>query len=223
MGRALVRQLILNKKAVKTYRNAIYILKLENVDDASRNLLLFDGFMGQGGIGEMLSNLTSGASNVSELANGLLYRTHLSPEDLLSAMLKLMEIGEGLFPITVASDTIDDINYDKPTVVELADYGIIGPLGVVYEYLDGSNWNFRKKILKKLLRENPTKERSILPRLYACDLPRIVGAAKSWGSWLAEDIVFDPHYYIDQCCDDDSEKMKVIMEIKKKAEEKGLF
>lgn len=223
MGRALVRQLILNKKAVKTYRNAIYILKLENVDDASRNLLLFDGFMGQGGIGEMLSNLTSGASNVSELANGLLYRTHLSPEDLLSAMLKLMEIGEGLFPITVASDTIDDINYDKPTVVELADYGIIGPLGVVYEYLDGSNWNFRKKILKKLLRENPTKERSILPRLYACDLPRIVGAAKSWGSWLAEDIVFDPHYYIDQCRDDDSEKMKVIMEIKKKAEEKGLF
>lgn len=223
MGRALIRQLILNKKAVKTYRNAIYILKLENVDDTSRNLNLFDGFMGQGGIGEMLNNLTSGASNVSEFADALLYRTHLSSEELLKAMLRLKEIEEDSFPITVASDTIGEINFDKSTVVALADHGLIGPLGVVYEYLDGGNWNFRRKILKKLLRENPAKDWSNLPQLYACDLPRIVAAVKSWGSWLAEDIVSDPHYYINQCCKDDSEKEKVLMEIKKKAEEKGLL
>lgn len=223
MGRALIRQLILNKKAVKTYRNAIYILKLENVDDTSRNLNLFDGFMGQGGIGEMLNNLTSGASNVSEFADALLYRTHLSSEELLKALLRLKEIEEDSFPITVASDTIGEINFDKSTVVALADHGLIGPLGVVYEYLDGGNWNFRRKILKKLLRENPAKDWSNLPQLYACDLPRIVAAVKSWGSWLAEDIVSDPHYYINQCCKDDSEKEKVLMEIKKKAEEKGLL
>ena len=223
MGRALIRQLILNKKAVKTYRNAIYILKLENVDDTSRNLNLFDGFMGQGGIGEMLNNLTSGASNVSEFADALLYRTHLSSEELLKAMLRLKEIEEDSFPITVASDTIGEINFDKSTVVALADHGLIGPLGVVYEYLDGGNWNFRRKILKKLLRENPAKDWSNLPQLCACDLPRIVAAVKSWGSWLAEDIVSDPHYYINQCCKDDSEKEKVLMEIKKKAEEKGLL
>lgn len=223
MGRALIRQLILNKKAVKTYRNAIYILKLENVDNTSRNLNLFDGFMGQGGIGEMLNNLTSGASNVSEFADALLYRTHLSSEELLKAMLRLKEIEEDSFPITVVSDTIGEINFDKSTVVALADHGLIGPLGVVYEYLDGGNWNFRRKILKKLLRENPAKDWSNLPQLYACDLPRIVAAVKSWGSWLAEDIVSDPHYYINQCCKNDSEKEKVLMEIKKKAEEKGLL
>ena len=222
MGRALIRELIRNQKVAKTYRNAIYILKLENVDDISHNLHLFDGFMGQGGIGVMLNNLTNGASNVEEFADGLLYRTHLSSEDILSAMLKLKEIGEDLFPITVVSDTIGEINYDKPTVVALAEHGLIGPLRVVYEYLDGSNWNFRKKILKKLLLENPTKDRNILPRMYACDLPRIVAATKSWGSWLAEDIASDLHFYIDQCCDDDSEKEKVLMEIKKKAKEKGV-
>lgn len=223
MGRALIRQLILNKKAAKTYRNAIYILKLENVDDTSRNLHLFDGFMGQGGIGEMLNNLTSGASNVSEFADALLYRTHLSSEELVKAMLRLKEIEEDSFPITVASDTIGEINFDKSTVVALADHGLIGPLGVVYEYLDGGNWNFRRKILKKLLRENPGKDWSNLPQLYACDLPRIVAAVKSWGSWLAEDIASDPHYYINQCCKDDSEKEKVLMEIKKKAESLGLI
>lgn len=222
MGRALIHELIRNQKVAKTYRNAIYILKLENVDDISHNLHLFDGFMGQGGIGVMLNNLTNGASNVEEFADGLLYRTHLSSEDILSAMLKLKEIGEDLFPITVVSDTIGEINYDKPTVVALAEHGLIGPLRVVYEYLDGSNWNFRKKILKKLLLENPTKDRNILPRMYACDLPRIVAATKSWGSWLAEDIASDLHFYIDQCCDDDSEKEKVLMEIKKKAKEKGV-
>ncbi len=179
--------------------------------------------MGQGGIGEMLNNLTSGASNVSKFADALLYRTHLSSEELLKAMLRLKEIEEDSFPITVASDTIGEIKFDKSTVVALADQGLIGPLGVVYEYLDGGNWNFRRKILMKLLRENPAKDRSNLPRLYACDLPRIVAAAKSWGSWLAEDIVSDPHYYIGQCCEDDSEKQKVLMEIKKKAEQKGLL
>lgn len=222
MGRALIHELIRNQKVAKTYRNAIYILRLENVDDISHNLHLFDGFMGQGGIGVMLNNLTNGASNVEEFSDGLLYRTHLSSEDILSAMLKLKEIGEDLFPITVVSDTIGEINYDKPTVVALAEHGLIGPLRVVYEYLDGSNWNFRKKILKKLLLENPTKDRNILPRMYACDLPRIVAATKSWGSWLAEDIASDLHFYIDQCCDDDSEKEKVLMEIKKKAKEKGV-
>lgn len=222
MGRALIRELIRNQKVAKTYINAIYILKLDKLDDTSRNLHLFDGFMGQGGIGVMLNNLTSGASNVGEFADGLLFRTHLSSEDLLGAMLKLKEIGEGLFPITVVSDTIGGINCDKPTVVALAEHGLIGPLRVVYEYLDGSNWNFRKKILKKLLLENPTKDRNILPRIYACDLPRIVAATKSWGSWLAEDIASDLHWYIDQCCDDDSEKKKVLMEIKKKAKEKGV-
>ena len=62
-----------------------------------------------------------------------------------------------------------------------------------------------------------------MPQLYACDLPRIVAASKSWGSWLAEDIVSDPRYYINQCCKDDSEKEKVLMEIKKKAESLGLI
>lgn len=223
MGRALIRELIRNQKVAKTYRNAIYILKLENIDGGCRSLNLFDGFLGRGGIGEMLNNLTSGSSDIGEFTNGLLYRTLLSSEELLSAMLRLKEIGKDFFPIMVVSDTIGEINYDKPTVVALAEHGLIGPLRVVYEYLDGSNWNFRKKILKKLLLENPTKERNILPRLFACDLPRIVAAAKSWGSWLAEDIVSDPHYYIDQCCEDDSEKEKVLMEIKKKAEEKGLL
>lgn len=223
MGRALIRQLILKKIAAKTYRNAIYILELENVDSDCRSHNLFDGFMGRGSIGELLNNLTSGISSVGEFANGLLYRTHLSSEELLKAMLRLKEIEEDSFPITVASNTIGEINFDKSTVVALADHGLIGPLGVVYEYLDGGNWNFRRKILKKLLRENPAKDWSNLPQLYACDLPRIVAAVKSWGSWLAEDIVSDPHYYINQCCKDDSEKEKVLMEIKKKAEVKGLL
>lgn len=198
-------------------------MKLENVDGDCRSHNLFDGFMGRGSIGELLNNLTSGISGVGEFANGLLYRTRLSSEELLKAMLRLKEIEEDSFPITVDSGTIGEINFDKSTVVALADHGLIGPLGVVYEYLDGGNWNFRRKILKKLLRENPAKDWSNLPQLYACDLPRIVAAVKSWGSWLAEDIVSDPHYYINQCCKDDSEKEKVLMEIKKKAEDKGLL
>lgn len=171
MGRALIRELILSLKVAKTYRNAVYILKLENVDSDCRSLNLFDGFMGRGGIGEMLNNLTSGSADIGEFTNGLLYRTHLSSEELLSAMLRLKEIGRDFFPIMVVSDTIGEINYDKPTVVALAEHGLIGPLRVVYEYLDGSNWNYRKKILKKLLRENPAKDWSNLPQLFACDLP----------------------------------------------------
>ena len=223
MGQSLIRELILKQKATYTYRNAIYILKLEDFDSGCRNLSLFAEFMGQSSIGEMLRNLSPMVSNVGEFANGLLYKAHLSSKELLSAMLKLKEIKEDFFPITVVSDTIGEINYDKPTVVALADHGLIGPLKVVYEYLDGGYWVFRKKILKKLLRENPPKDWNVLPRLYACDLPRIVAAAKSWGSWLAEDIASDPHYYIDQCCEDDSEKEKVLMEIRKKAEERGLL
>lgn len=220
MGRALLRELILKQKVAKTYRNAIYILKLENVDSDCRNLNLFDGFISRGSIGEILSNITSGAPSVGEFANRLLCSTHLSSDGLLSAMLRLREIGHDSFPITVVSDTIGEINYDKLTVAELADNGLIGPLKVVYDYLDGGYWNSRRKILKRLLRENPTKDRTILPRLYACDLPRIVAAKKTWGSWLAEDIASDPDYYIDQCCEDDSEKEKVLMEIKEKAKEK---
>lgn len=223
MGRALIRELILNKKVAMTYRNAIYILKLENVDSDCRNLDLFDGFIGRGSIGEMLNNLTSGISNVGEFANGLLYRTHLPSEELLNAMSKLKEIRDDAFPISIDSDTICKVNCDTATIVKLVERELIGPLDVVYEYLDGGNWNFRRKLLKKMLRENPTKDRSILPRLYACDLPRIVAAAKSWGSWLAEDIVSDPHYYIDRCCEDDSEKGKALMEIKREAEKKGLL
>ena len=41
--------------------------------------------------------------------------------------------------------------------------------------------------------------------------------------WLAEDIVAYTHYYIDEYCEDDSEKERVFMEIRKKAKEKGLL
>ena len=223
MGRALIRELIINKKAARTYRNAIYILKLENVVRDCRNLNLFDRFMSQGGIGEMLNNLTSGSSDVDEFANGLLYKTRLSSDELLNAMCKLKEIRDDAFPISIDNDTIYKVNCDTTTIVMLVERELIGPLDVVYEYLDGGNWNSRRKLLKKLLRENPTKERSILPRLYTCDLPRIVAVAKSWGSWLAKDIASDPHYYIDQCREVDSEKAKVLMEIKEKAESLGLI
>lgn len=223
MGRALIRQLILNKKAAKTYRNAIYILRLENVDSVFRDLNLFDRFMRLGNISEMPNDLSNRNSEVTEFANGLLYRAHLSSHELLSIMCSLKDIKEDAFPIVMDHDAFLEVNYDKPTIIRLVECELIGPLDIVYEYLDGGNWNSRRKILKKMLYENQTKDRAVLPRLFACDLPRIVAAAKTWGSWLAEDIVSDPHYYIDQCCEDDSEKEKVLMEIKKKAEEKGLF
>lgn len=223
MGRALIRQLILNKKAAKTYRNAIYILRLENVDSVFRDLNLFDRFMRLGNISEMPNDLSNRNSEVTEFANGLLYRAHLSSHELLSIMCSLKDIKEDAFPIVMDHDAFLEVNYDKPTIIRLVECELIGPPDIVYEYLDGGNWNSRRKILKKMLYENQTKERAVLPRLFACDLPRIVAAAKTWGSWLAEDIVSDPHYYIDQCCADDSEKEKVLMEIKKKAEEKGLL
>lgn len=223
MGRALIRELILKQKVAKTYRNAIYILKLENVDSVFRDLNLFDRFMRLGNICEMPNDLSNRNSEVTEFANGLLYRAHLSSDELLNAMCKLKEFKKDSFPIAVDSDTINEINYENPTIVELTQHELIGPLNVVYEHLDGGYWNFRKRILKKLLSESSKKDRSVLPRLYACDLPRIVAAAKSWGSWLAEDIVSDPHYYIDRCCEDDSEKGKALMEIKREAEEKGLL
>lgn len=223
MGRALIRQLILNKKAAKTYRNAIYILRLENVDSVFRDLNLFDRFMMLGNISEMSNDLSNRNSEVTEFANGLLYRTHLSSHELLSAMYSLKDIKEDAFPIVMDHDAFLEVNYDKPTIIRLIECELIGPLDIVYEYLDGGNWNSRRKILKKMLYENQTKDRAILPRLFACDLPRIVAAAKTWGSWLAEDIASDPHYYIDQCCEDDSEKEKVLMEIKKKAESLGLI
>ena len=223
MGRALIRQLILNKKAAKTYRNAIYILRLENVDSVFRDLNLFDRFMRLGNISEMPNDLSNRNSEVTEFANGLLYRAHLSSHELLSIMCSLKDIKEDAFPIVMDHDAFLEVNYDKPTIIRLVECELIGPLDIVYEYLDGGNWNSRRKILKKMLYENQTKDRAVLPRLFACDLPRIVAAAKTWGSWLAEDIVSDPHYYIDQCCADDSEKEKALMEIKKKAEEKGLL
>ena len=223
MGRALIRELILKQKVAMTYRNAIYILKLENVDSVFRNLNLFDRFMRLGNISEMPNDLSNRNSEVTEFANGLLYRAHLSSDELLNAMCKLKEFKEDSFPIAVDSDTINEINYENPTIVELTLHELIGPLDVVYEYLDGGNWNFRKRILKKLLSESSVKDRSVLPRLYACDLPRIVAAAKTWGSWLAEDIASGPDFYIDQCREDDHEKEKVRMEIKQKAKEKGVL
>lgn len=223
MGRALIRELILKQKVAKTYRNAIYILKVEKVDSVFRDLNLFDRFMRLGKISEMPIDLANRNSEVTEFANGLLYRAHLSCDELLSAMCSLKDIKEDAFPIVMDHDAILKVNYDKPTIIRLVECELIGPLDIVYEYLDGGNWNSRRKILKKLLRENPTKDRSILPRLYACDLPRIVSAVKSWGTWLAKDIASDPDYYIDQCCEDDSEKEKVLMEIKKMAERKGLL
>lgn len=41
--------------------------------------------------------------------------------------------------------------------------------------------------------------------------------------WLAVDIVSYPHYYLDQSCEDDSEKAKVIAEIEDKAKKHGLL
>lgn len=138
-------------------------------------------------------------------------------------MPKLKGIREDSFPIKVDSSTIGEINCDKPTIVKLAEHDLIAPLNVIYDHLDGGNWNSRRKILKKLLHENPPKAWDALPTLYACDLPRIVAAAKSWGSWLAKDIASDPEYYIDRCREDDSEKNRVRLEIDEKAKSVGLL
>lgn len=223
MGRALIRELILNQRVARTYRNACYILKLEDFDKAIYERSLFDRFLSQGSISEMHNDLSNNSLDVDELARGLLYRAHLTSDDLIFIMPKLKGIREDSFPIKVDSSTIGEINCDKPTIVKLAEHDLIAPLNVIYDHLDGGNWNSRRKILKKLLHENPPKAWDALPTLYACDLPRIVAAAKSWGSWLAKDIASDPEYYIDRCREDDSEKNRVRLEIDEKAKSVGLL
>lgn len=165
MGRALIRQLILNKKAAKTYRNAIYILRLENVDSVFRDLNLFDRFMRLGNISEMPNDLSNRNSEVTEFANGLIYRAHLSSHELLSIMCSLKDIKEDAFPIVMDHDAFLEVNYDKPTIIRLVECELIGPLDIVYEYLDGGNWNSRRKILKKMLYETRLK---IGPSCHGC-------------------------------------------------------
>lgn len=223
MGIALVRELILNKKVAGTLSNANFILKLETVDELSGDLYLFDRFIKDFSIYEMRGDQTLEASDVLNLANGLMYRAHPASTNLLNALTRLRVMNNSIFPLTVNDETIGKMHCTEFTLVDLIERNFIGPANVVYEYLDGSKWNSRRKILKKLLQDNPSKDRSVLPRLFSCDLPRIVSAAKSWGSWLAKDIASCPHYYIDQSCDDDSEKAKVIAEIEGKAKKYDLF
>lgn len=223
MGIALVRELVLNKKVAGTLSNANFIFTLESIDELSGELCLFDRFINQFPIYEMPSNQTLHASEVLALANGVLYKAHLASTNLLNTMTRLRVINGSIFPLTIDKESIDKMLCNDQAIVELIERNFIGPTKIVYEYFDGNKWNSRRKILKKLLKDNPTKDRSILPQLFSCDLPRIVSAAKSWGSWLAVDIASCPHYYIDQSCEDDSDKAKVIMEIKEKAEEHGLL
>jgi len=223
MGIALVRELVFNQKVAGTLSNASLILKLENVDELSSELCLFDRFIKEFPIIEMPVDQTLDDSVVLDLAIGLLYKAHPISTNLLNAMTRLRAINRSVFPLTINKDSIGKMHCYDPVLVELTERNFIGPAKTVYEYLDGPKWNSRRKVLKKLLQKYPTKDRSILPRLFSCDLPRIVSAAKSWGSWLAVDIASYPHYYIDQSCEDDSEKAKVIMKIKEKAEEHGLL
>lgn len=223
MGIALVRELVFNQKVAGTLSNASLILKLENVDELSSELCLFDRFIKEFPIIEMPVDQTLDDSVVLDLAIGLLYKAHPISTNLLNAMTRLRAINRSVFPLTINKESIGKMHCYDPVLVELTERNFIGPAKTVYEYLDGPKWNSRRKVLKKLLQKYPTKDRSILPRLFSCDLPRIVSAAKSWGSWLAVDIASYPHYYIDQSCEDDSEKAKVIMKIKEKAEEHGLL
>lgn len=223
MGIALVRELILNKKVAGTLSNANNILKLETVDEVSGGLYLFDRFIKDFSIYEMRGDQTLEASDVLNLANGLMYRAHPASTNLLNALTRLRAINSNIFPLTVNDETIGKMHCTEFTLVDLIERNFIGPVKVVYEYLEGSKWNSRRKILKKLLQDNPSKDRSILPRLFSCDLPRIVSSAKTWGSWLAVDIASYPHYYIDQSCEDDSEKARVIAEIEEKAKKHGLL
>lgn len=223
MGIALVRELILNKKVAGTLSNANYILKLETVDELSGGLYLFDRFIKDFSIYEMCGDQTLEASDVLNLANGLMYRAHPASTNLLNALTRLRAMNNSIFPLTVNDETIGKMHCTEFTLVDLIERNFIGPAKVVYEYLEGSKWNSRRKILKKLLQDNPSKDRSILPRLFSCDLPRIVSAAKTWGSWLAVDIVSYPRYYLDQSCEDDSEKARVIAAIEEKAKKHGLL
>lgn len=223
MGIALVRELVFNQKVAGILSNASLILKLESIDELSSELCLFDRFIKEFSIYEMHGDHTLEASDVLNLANGLMYRAHPASANLLNALTRLRAMNNSIFPLTVNDETIDKMHCTEFTLVDLIECNFIGPARAVYEYLDGSKWNSRRKILKKLLQDNPSKDRSILPRLFSCDLPRIVFAAKSWGSWLAVDIVSYPHYYLDQSCEDDSEKAKVIAEIEDKAIKHGLL
>lgn len=223
MGIALVRELVFNQKVAGTLSNASLILKLESVDELSSELRLFDRFIKQFPIIEMPVDQTLDDSVVLDLAIGFLYKAHPTSTNLLNAMTRLRAINRSVFPLTVDKESINKMHCYDPALVELTERNFIGPTKTVYEYLDGPKWNSRRKVLKRLLEKNPTKDRSILPRLFSCDLPRIVSAAKSWGSWLAVDIASYPHYYLDQSCNDDSEKEKVITEIEEKAKKHGLL
>ena len=223
MGIALVRELVFNQKVAGTLSNANLILKLESVDDLSSELRLFDRFIKQFPIIEMPVEQNLGDSVVLDLAIGLLYKAHLTSTNLLNAMTRLRAINRSVFPLTIDKESIDKMHCYDPALVELTERNFIGPTKTVYEYLDGPKWNSRRKVLKRLLQKYPTKDRSILPRIFSCDLPRIVSAANSWGSWLAADIASNPHYYLDQSCKDDSEKAKVIAEIEDRAKKHGLL
>lgn len=223
MGIALIRELILNQKVAGTLSNASFVLKFESIDEQGSELCLFDKFINQFPINKMPSNQTLDASEVLALANGLLNKVHLASANLLNAMTRLRAINGSIFPLTIDKESIGKMLCNDQAIVELAERNFIGPTKIVYEHLDGTKWNSRRKILKKLLKDNPTRNRSILPQLFSCDLPRIVSAAKSWGSWLAVDIASYPHYYLDQSCEDDSEKARVIAEIEEKAEKRGLL
>lgn len=223
LGIALVRELVFNQKVAGTLSNANFILRLESVDELSSELCLFDRFIKEFSIYEMHGDQTLEASDVLNLANGLMYRAHPASANLLNALTRLRAMNNSIFPLMVNGETIDKMHCSEFTLVDLIECNFIGPASAVYEYLDGSKWNSRRKILKKLLQDNPSKDRSILPRLFSCDLPRIVSAAKSWGSWLAVDIASYPHYYLDQSCENDSEKAKVIAEIEDKAKKHDLL
>lgn len=223
LGIALVRELVFNQKVAGTLSNANFILRLESFDELSSELCLFDRFIKEFSIYEMHGDQTLEASDVLNLANGLMYRAHPASANLLNALTRLRAMNNSIFPLMVNGETIDKMHCSEFTLVDLIECNFIGPASAVYEYLDGSKWNSRRKILKKLLQDNPSKDRSILPRLFSCDLPRIVSAAKSWGSWLAVDIASYPHYYLDQSCEDDSEKAKVIAEIEDKAKKHDLL
>lgn len=223
LGIALVRELVFNQKVAGTLSNANFILRLESVDELSSELCLFDRFIKEFSIYEMHGDQTLEASDVLNLANGLMYRAHPASANLLNALTRLRAMNNSIFPLMVNGETIDKMHCSEFTLVDLIECNFIGPASAVYEYLDGFKWNSRRKILKKLLLDNPSKDRSILPRLFSCDLPRIVSAAKSWGSWLAVDIASYPHYYLDQSCEDDSEKAKVIAEIEDKAKKHDLL
>lgn len=223
MGIALIRELVLNQKAAGTLSNVSFILKLESADELSGELSLFDRFIKEFSIYEMFDNQTLGATEVLDIANGLLFKAHPTSTNLFNAMTRLRVINGGFFPLTIDKESLGKMLCDDQDIVELTERNFIGPTKIVYEYLEGPKWNFRRKILKKLLKDNPIRNRSILPQLFSYDLPRIVSSAKTWGSWLAVDIASYPHYYLDQSCKDDSEKAKVIAVIEDKAEKHDLL